>query len=69
MNPIPAHETVLLTIARTVCAVVLIVTLAMIAQAVRGKGVNLEVAQLVFRILDVMIGAVIGGGVVAKVKH
>lgn len=55
MNEQDAHWFV-----RTVCAILLLTVGAMIFQAVMGHGVNEGVAERVWRLLDVIIGAILG---------
>ena len=43
----------------TVCAVILLVVLAMIAQAIRGNGVNPDVLAAVFKVVDVIVVAIV----------
>lgn len=52
-------EKVVLLFAYCVVGVVAITVLTMIVQAVRGAGVNPEVMGYVWRVMDVMLGAVL----------
>ena len=49
----------------TVCVVVLSTTWAMIAYA-PAHGVNVEIADRVYRIVDVILGALLGGAIARK---
>ncbi|MGH7178830.1 MAG: hypothetical protein ACREJC_15740, partial [Tepidisphaeraceae bacterium] len=64
----PTSEIVLLMVGATVCLSV-ITTIVAVAVLAPSRGVNIEIVGLVYRVVDVMLGAAIGGiGVVAGTK-